>query len=407
MSNETYVIVGAGHAARRAAETLRQKVPDIRILMIGDEAELPYDRPVLSKDALLGIEGEHRAFIHDASWYAEQRIEMRLGVRVTAIDRAEQCLHLSDGARISYRRLLIATGSRVRRFSGPVDDSVKLHYVRTVADARALREALVPGARVAVLGGGFIGLEVAASAVSRGCAVTVIESASRLLQRSMPPEVGAFMLGLHRGHGVDMQLDTTPLAISHAPTGGAIIKTDRGEVPADVVVIGIGVVPNVEIAASAGLVVDNGIAVDQHCRTADPMIFAAGEVTNHFNALLGRHVRVESWQVAENQPAIAAANMLGGEESYAEMPWLWSDQYDCNLQTLGVFAAHQSVFMRGDPMGDSFCMLALGAGSTLEAAVTVNCGREVAVCRRLIAACKVLEPENLADSNTPLKAFLK
>jgi anthranilate 1,2-dioxygenase ferredoxin reductase subunit len=407
MLNDAYVIVGAGHAARRAAETLRQKAPEIGILMIGEEPELPYDRPVLSKDALLGIEGEQRAFIRDASWYAEQRIEMRLGVRVTAIDRADQCLHLGDGARIGYHRLLIATGSRVRRFSGPVDDGVKLHYVRTVADARALREALVPGAKVAVLGGGFIGLEVAASAVSRGCAVTVIEPASRLLQRSMPSEVGAFMLGLHRHHGVDMQLDTTPIAITGTSKGGATIKTDRGEVSADVVVIGIGVMPNVEIAASAGLVVDNGIVVDQHCRTADPAIFAAGEVTNHFNALLGRHVRVESWQVAENQPAVAAANMLGGEESYAEMPWLWSDQYGCNLQTLGVFAAHQSVFTRGDPAGDSFCMLALGAGSTLEAAVTVNCGREVAVCRRLIAAGKVLDPVNLADSSTPLKAFLK
>ena len=406
MSNEAYVIAGAGHAARRAAETLRLKAPESRILMIGEEAELPYDRPVLSKDALLGVEGEQRAFIRDANWYAQERIEMRLGVRVTAIDREQQCVLLNDGARVGYQRLLIATGSRVRRFGGPVDEGVKLHYVRTIADARALREVLAPDARVAVLGGGFIGLEVAASAISRGCAVTVIEPASRLLQRSMPAEVGAFMLGLHRRHGVDMQLDTTPLAIHKTPTG-ATVKTDRGEVHADVVVIGIGVVPNVELAASAGLLVDNGIVVDQHCRTADPLIFAAGEVTSHFNALLGRHVRVESWQVAENQPAVAAANMLGGEEPYAEMPWLWSDQYDCNLQTLGVFAAHQSVFSRGDPEGGSFCMLALGADDRLEAAVTVNCGREVAVCRRLMAAGKVLDHARLADPDTPLKALLK
>jgi len=406
MSNKAYVIAGAGHAARRAAETLRLKAPASRILMIGEEAELPYDRPVLSKDALLGIEGEQRAFIHDADWYEQRRIEMRLGVRVTAINREQRCVHLSDATRVDYHRLLIATGSCVRRFSGPVDKGVKPHYVRTIADARALREALVPDARVAVLGGGFIGLEVAASAVSRGCAVTVIEPASRLLQRSMPAEVGAFMLGLHRRHGVDMQLDTTPLAISKTPAG-AMVKTDSGDVPADVVVIGIGVVPNVELAASAGLLVDNGIVVDQHCRTADPLIFAAGEVTSHFNALLGRHVRVESWQVAENQPAVAAANMLGGEERYAETPWLWSDQYDCNLQTLGVFAAHQLVVTRGDRQGDSFCMLALGTDKILEAAVTVNCGREMAVCRRLMAAGKVLDHARLADLDTPLKALLK
>ena len=164
---------------------------------------------------------------------------------------------------------------------------------------------------------------------------------------------------------------------------------------------------NAELAASAGWLVDNGIVVDQHCRTADPLIFAAGEVTSHFNALLGRHVRVESWQVAENQPAVAAANMLGGEEHYAEMPWLWSDQYGCNLQTLGIFAAHQSVFKRGDPQGNAFCMLALGMDGRLEAAVTVNCGREVAVCRRLMAAGKALEHARLAEPDTPLKALLK
>jgi anthranilate 1,2-dioxygenase ferredoxin reductase subunit len=212
---------------------------------------------------------------------------------------------------------------------------------------------------------------------------------------------------LHRRHGVDTQLETTPVAINKTAESGALIKTDRGNVAADVVVIGIGVLPNVELAASAGLIVDNGIVVDEHCHTTDPLIFAAGEVTNHFNALLGRHVRVESWQVAENQPAVAAANMLGREERYAEMPWLWSDQYDCNLQTLGVFAAHQSIVKRGDPDGTAFCMLGLGADNRLEAAVTVNCGRDVAVCRRLMAAGKLLDHADLADPNTPLKGLLK
>jgi anthranilate 1,2-dioxygenase ferredoxin reductase subunit len=405
MSNESYVIVGAGHAARRAAETLRQHDGQVRIMVIGDEAELPYDRPVLSKDALLGHEGELRAFIRDAAWYRDQRIEMLLGARVEEIDRAGREVRLADGARIAYQRLLIATGSRVRRFAGPVDDGVKLHYVRTVGDSRALREVLLPGKRVAVLGGGFIGLEVAASAITRGCAVTLLEPASRLLLRSMPEAVGAYMLALHAGRGVDMRLGTTPAGIRATPHG-ALVDTDRGEVPADVVVIGIGVIPNCELAEAAGLAVDNGIVVDEQCRTADPLIFAAGEVTNHFNGLLGRHVRVESWQVAENQPAVAAANMLGGTQVYREVPWLWSDQYDCNIQTLGLFSPHHQIITRGDPAGGSFSLFSLDADGRLEAVAAVNSGRDVGASRRLMAAGKIIDAARLADPATALRTLL-
>jgi anthranilate 1,2-dioxygenase ferredoxin reductase component len=406
MSSETMLIVGAGHAARRAAETLRQLSPEVRVLMLGDESELPYDRPVLSKDALTSDDGEHKAFIRSGDWYAQQRIEMRLGVRVEAIDRAARNVLLGDGSRIDYTCLLLATGSRVRRFSGPVDEGVSVHYVRTVADSRGLREVLVPGRRIAVLGGGFIGLEVAASAVMRGCRVTLVEPAAGLLQRSMPPEVGAFMHALHVGRGVDMRLATRPLAIRRGAAGVAVIQTDRGDIEADAVVIGIGVMPNVELAQAAGLAVDNGVVVDAQCRTADPSIFAAGEVTNHFNPLLGRPVRIESWQVAENQPAVAAANMLGGEAVYAETPWLWSDQYDCNLQTLGIFGPHQIMVTRGDPAAGSFSMLALGASGKLEAVAAVNGGRDVAACRRLIAAGKTLDKTRLADSATALRSFI-
>lgn len=405
MSSEPLVIVGAGHAARRAAETLRARDEHTRIVMIGSEPELPYDRPVLSKDALSSEAGERRAFIRDRAWYDTHRIELHLGVPVDLIDRAAQTVRLEDGRTLGYERLLIATGSRVRRFTDSVDQDVPLHYVRTVADARVLRAALAPTRRVVVLGGGFIGLEVAASAATAGCVVTVIEAAPALLQRSMPDVVGKFVLSMHTRHGVDVRLDTRVRSISRV-RGQAIVETDRGEMVADVIVIGIGVIPNVELAQKAGLAVENGIVVDAGCRTADPAIFAAGEVTRHFNPLLGRHVRVESWQVAENQPAIAASNMLGDQRIYAEIPWLWSDQYDCNLQTLGQFSDGQTIVTRRNANENSFTVLALDKCGTLAAVAAVNAGRDVGACKRLMAAKTSFDAAHLVDPNLSLRAML-
>ncbi|MGZ2748489.1 anthranilate 1,2-dioxygenase system ferredoxin--NAD(+) reductase [Burkholderia stagnalis] len=410
MSADPIVIVGAGHAARRAAEALRARDADARIVMIGAERELPYDRPALSKDALLHDDGAQRAFVRDAAWYGEARIDLRLGTRVDAIERDAQRVRLDDGATLPYRRLVLATGSRVRTFGGPVDAGVPLHYVRTVADARALRAALAPGKHVAVLGGGFIGLEVAAAARQLGCSVTVIDPAAGLLQRALPDVVGAFAQRMHDGRGVAFRLSTLPRAIrrgvSGKDSGGAVVETDRGEVAADVVVVGIGVVPNVELAEAAGLDVDNGVRVDAGCRTNDPAIFAAGEVTMHFNPLLGRHVRIESWQVAENQPAVAAANALGADETYAELPWLWSDQYDCNLQMLGLFGGEKTVVVRGDPSTGPFTVFGLGDDGRLVAAAAVKAGRDIGACRRMIAAGAVPDPQRLADPSVNLKTFL-
>ncbi|KWD71564.1 anthranilate 1,2-dioxygenase system ferredoxin--NAD(+) reductase [Burkholderia ubonensis] len=406
MSADPVLIVGAGHAARRTAEALRARNPDVRIVMIGAERELPYDRPALSKDALLSDGGEARAFVRDAAWYDAQRIALRLGTRVDAIERDAQRVRLDDGATLPYRRLVLATGSRVRRFGGPVDAGVPLHYVRTVADARALRAALAPGKHVAVLGGGFIGLEVAAAARQLGCAVTVIDPAARLLQRALPDVVGAFAQRMHDGRGVEFRLSALPRAIRRGASGGAVVETDGGDVTADIVVVGIGVVPNVELAQAAGLDVDNGVRVDAGCRTGDPAIFAAGEVTMHFNPLLGRHVRIESWQVAENQPAVAAANALGANEAYAELPWLWSDQYDCNLQMLGLFGGERTTVVRGDPSKGAFSVFGLGDDGRLVAAAAVNAGRDIGACRRMIAADAVPDPERLADPAVNLKAFL-
>ncbi|AOK12996.1 MULTISPECIES: anthranilate 1,2-dioxygenase system ferredoxin--NAD(+) reductase [Burkholderia] len=406
MSADPFVIVGAGHAARRTAEALRARDADAPIVMIGAERELPYDRPALSKDALLNDGGEQRAFVRDAAWYDAQRIALRLGTRVDAIEREAQRVRLDDGTTLPYAKLVLATGSRVRTFGGPIDAGVVAHYVRTVADARALRAQLVRGRRVAVLGGGFIGLEVAAAARQLGCNVTVIDPAARLLQRALPEVVGAYAHRLHDERGVGFQMATLPRAIRAAAGGGAIVETDRGDVHADVVVVGIGVLPNVELAQAAGLDVDNGIRVDAGCRTADRAIFAAGEVTMHFNPLLGRHVRIESWQVAENQPAVAAANLLGADDAYAELPWLWSDQYDCNLQMLGLFGAGQTTVVRGDPARGPFTVFGLGDDGRIVAAAAVNLGRDIGAARRLIAAGAMPDPQQLADPTVGLKTFL-
>ncbi|HDR9042468.1 TPA: FAD-dependent oxidoreductase [Burkholderia vietnamiensis] len=406
MSADPFVIVGAGHAARRTAEALRARDADAPIVMIGAERELPYDRPALSKDALLNDGGEQRAFVRDAAWYDAQRIALRLGTRVDSIEREAQRVRLDDGTTLPYAKLVLATGSRVRTFGGPIDAGVVAHYVRTVADARALRAQLVRGRRVAVLGGGFIGLEVAAAARQLGCNVTVIDPAARLLQRALPEVVGAYAHRLHDERGVGFQMATLPRAIRAAAGGGAIVETDRGDVHADVVVVGIGVLPNVELAQAAGLDVDNGIRVDAGCRTADRAIFAAGEVTMHFNPLLGRHVRIESWQVAENQPAVAAANLLGADDAYAELPWLWSDQYDCNLQMLGLFGAGQTTVVRGDPARGPFTVFGLGDDGRIVAAAAVNLGRDIGAARRLIAAGAMPDPQQLADPTVGLKTFL-
>lgn len=401
MQSQNLVIVGGGQAGRRAAEVLRERAPDARICIIGDEIHLPYDRPSLSKDALLDAEREQHAFIRDVDYYRSQRIEVRLGLTVTAIHRADRLLALSDGSNVAYDRLLLATGSRVRTLQGgPV------HYLRTLDDARKLRIRLARGARVVIVGGGFIGLEVAATAIGRGCAVTLVEPADRLLKRSMPAEVSEFMRQLHVSRGVAFRLGAQVTDIQQAPDGSVRVATSEGELVADAVVAGIGVVPNTELAQQAGLEVRDGIVVNDECRTSDPDIFAAGEVTQHFVASIGRHMRVESWQVAEKQPAVAAANMLGAAERYDETPWLWSDQYDCNVQSLGTFEDTHTVVLRGAISDGAFSMIGLNDAGNVRAAVTVNNGKDMAIFVRMVAGGPV-DANQLADTSVSLRSLLK
>ena len=400
-----FLIVGSGQAGRRAVESLRSRAPSAKICLIGEESELPYDRPTLSKGVLLDKEAEVKAFIQGYDFYEQQNIEMRLGCQVQEIDAKNRQVRLVDGEMISYEKLMLATGSRARIFPGEIGEGVELLYLRTLAHARQLRSRLVAGKRLVVLGGGFIGLEVAASARQLGCEVTVLEPAASLLQRVMPKVIGDYLLDLHRTAGVDVRLETLPSAVTRTVHGLAV-ATNRGIFEADEVLVGIGAQPNVELAVNAGLMVENGIVVDQHCQTSDPHIFAAGDVTCHFNPVLGRHVRVESWQVAEYQPEVAAASMVGSEESYAQLPWLWSDQYQCNLQTLGFFSGVQPVLLRGALESGAFSVIELDSQGLLQAVATVNQGRDIAAFKRLAATGKSLDKAVLCDSSTPLRSLL-
>ena len=395
-----FVIVGAGQAGRRAAECLRAAAPDASICVVGEELHLPYDRPSLSKAALLDGEREVHAFIRDEAFYAGERIALRLGVRAISIHRAEKAVDLSDGSKVPYDRLLLATGSRVRTLAG-----TGVYYLRTLDDARALRQRLLPGTRVAMVGAGFIGLEVAATAITLGCKVTMLEPAERVLKRTMPASISAYVGDMHVRRGVALRLGTEVKGVA-SHEDGVRIDTNGEALVADLVVAGIGVIPNTELAEAAGLEVNDGIVVDELCRTSDTDIFAAGEVTRHYITALDRVARVESWQVAEKQPAVAAANMLGGSERYGEVPWLWSDQYDCNIQTLGFFDPSLTLVERGRPQDDAFTVLGLDTSGRIRAAATINNGRDMAALTRLLNT-DGLDPQRIADPSVSLRSLIR
>jgi anthranilate 1,2-dioxygenase ferredoxin reductase subunit len=401
-----FVIIGAGPAGMRAAETLRQGAPDAAIVLVGDEPHLPYDRPPLSKAFITDGLDPAKLHLKPEPFYAEQRITLKLGAAATAIDRAGKLVVLADGERVAYDKLLLATGCRGRKLP-PQFETVPIHYLRSLADAHRIRSALRPGLAIVMIGGGFIGLEIAASATKLGAKVTVLEMAPRLMTRAVPAAVSDFVQRLHLSHGVRFEFDARVIGIEPAAGGGALVRSEGAAYPADLVIAGVGAAPNTALAEAAGLVVDDGVRVDPCGRSSDPDIFAAGDVTRHDNPLLGRPIRVESWQVALNQAAVVARAMLGASEPYAEMPWLWTDQYDANIQALGFFDADLEQVLRGDPASSSFTVLGLDAAGRIAAAITVNAGRDMAVLRRLVAARAILPKAALADPAKKLSDLLK
>jgi anthranilate 1,2-dioxygenase ferredoxin reductase subunit len=391
-------IVGAGLAGDTAAATLRAEGYAGRIVLISDEPVPPYDRPPLSKEALAEDVREDRIFLRAESWYEEQDIELLLGKTVTAIDRTAKALTFSDDTTLPYEKLILATGARARGLPGMEATGVPTFVVRTIEDARGLKATLTPGARVAVIGAGVIGLEVAASAIKRGCRVDVIDIADRVLSRVAPPAFSQFMADLHTTNGVKLHL----AAGSAALVPGGVDTGAHGHIAADAIVIGIGVLPNIELAETAGLATRDGILVDGHARTSDPDIYAIGDVTRYPDPFAeGRDRRCENWKHAQAHAIVAARSILGTPDEYGTASSMWSDQFDVKLQTVGRLEGEEVA--RGAFGSAKFMTLYRDARGVVVGAIGVNSAKDMRFAQALIEKKLVIEPALLADPKQDLR----
>ncbi len=399
-----FVIVGGGLAGAKAAETLRAEGFDGEIVLFGAEPEPPYERPPLSKGYLLGKAERESAFVHSAQWYADHNVDLRTGVTVTAIDPAAHEV-TSGGSAMTYDKLLLATGASPRRIDIPGATLDGVRYLRTLPDSDRLREAFTGGRRVVVIGAGWIGLETAAAARMADCQVTVVEPQPGALYGSVGPELGRVFEDLHRSHGVEFRFGETAAEFHGDASGrvGSVLTSAGAVLPADVVVVGIGVMPNVGLASSAGLEVSNGVVTDAALRTSHPDIYAAGDVAQTFLPLLGRHVRVEHWANALNGGPAAARSMLGQQVTYDRVPYFYSDQYDLGMECSGLPepGAYDEVVYRGDRAGLEFIAFWLSAGK-LVAGMNVNVWDVTEDVQALIRSGRVLDPGRLADPAVPL-----
>jgi 3-phenylpropionate/trans-cinnamate dioxygenase ferredoxin reductase subunit len=405
MSLSRIVIVGAGQAAAAAIDTLRRKGFSGAIVLLGEEDAWPYQRPPLSKKYLAGALSADRLLIRPPHFYAEHSIETHLSQRVTHIERTTQRVRSADGATHAYDELLLVTGSRPRPLVVPGADLPGVHLLRTLRDVEAIRGEISPGRRVVVVGGGYIGLEVAATCRELGLEVTVLEMADRTMNRVTCAEVSDFVQAEHTRRGVRICCNTRVRAIAKdASTGrvSAVLCEDGGEHPADLVVVGVGVAPADELASAADLDCANGITVDEFCRTSDPRILAAGDCCLHPSPHYGRRVRLESVDNAFEQGTSAALSMLGNPVAHDKVPWFWSDQYDLKLIIVGLNHGYDTLVMRGAPAARSFSACYL-AGGELIAVDTVNSAKDQMAARKLIAARARPNVDKLADPNLPLR----
>jgi NADPH-dependent 2,4-dienoyl-CoA reductase/sulfur reductase-like enzyme len=400
------VIIGAGQAGARAADALRDAGYAGRIRLIGDERKPPYERPALSKGVLLAAAVPESTLVHPRDYYASRNIELATGVAAVALAPEAREVFLSDGTTVVYEKLLIATGSRVRPLPGAPEGLAGVFYLRTLADSTALGEALVPGRRIVVIGGGYLGLEIAASAVQRGCRVTIVEREPHLLARVMPRAIGDAIEGVHRAKGVDVRLGTALARITGEATVTGVELADGTALGADAVVIAIGIIPNTELAESAGAQSSDGLVVDEYGRTSLPEVYAAGDVTNQPCRHAGRRMRLESWQNAQNQAIAVARNMVGEPTPYQELPWFWSDQYDLNIQMFGIAAPDARIVWRGEPGAARSLAFAIEQGR-LTMAVGFNAAADLRAVRRLIEAGVPVDPAALEDASRKLKDLVK
>jgi 3-phenylpropionate/trans-cinnamate dioxygenase ferredoxin reductase subunit len=399
----TFVIVGASHASVQAIDTLRREGFDGSIVLVGDEPYLPYNRPPLSKKFLAGELERERLLLRSPQFYEQHHVETRLGVRVTAIDRTDRRLRLSDGSELRYDKLLLCIGSRPRLLEVPGYDLAGLHYLRTITDVEAIRTDLAGARKLVVVGAGYIGLEAAASARHLGLDVTVLEMADRPMNRVVAPELSTFYTHRHERAGVRILCNTSVTSFEGEGRVRAVRCGDR-EFPADVVIVGVGILPETSLAASAGIRCENGIVVDEQCRTSDPHVFAAGDCTSHPSVRYGRRVRLESVDNAVEQARTAAATLCGKPARHEHVPWFWSDQYDVKLQIAGLSQGYDQAIVRGDPDTGHFALYYLADGELL-AVDAVNSPKDFMTGKKWIAERKRPDPTRLADLSTDLKSL--
>jgi 3-phenylpropionate/trans-cinnamate dioxygenase ferredoxin reductase component len=405
MTEQTFVIVGGGLAAGKAAEHLRGQGFDGRLFVITAEPERPYERPPLSKDYLRGESERDKAYVNDEHFYAADDVELLTSTRVDGLDAAERRVTLSNGDSISFDKLLLATGAEPRRLDIPGSDLDGIHYLRTFADADAIRERLTDGVHVAVVGAGWIGSEVAASARMRGAQVTLIDPLPLPNVRIFGPEVGAFYRDVHAQHGVELLLGTGVSAFDGEGAVRGVRTSDDRLVECDFAVVGIGVVPRTELAQGAGLELTNGIAVDQALRSSAPNVFAAGDVADAWHPFYERRVRVEHWANALNQGPAAASSMLGEPVSFDRIPYFFSDQYEVGMEYSGYATEWDEVRFRGDPAGGEFVAFWLKDQRVL-AGMNVNVWDVNQHVQALIRSRQPVDVAALSDPDTPLETLI-
>jgi 3-phenylpropionate/trans-cinnamate dioxygenase ferredoxin reductase subunit len=405
MSDRRIVLIGAGQASAQAVETLHKRGHKGSITLIGDEAVLPYQRPPLSKKYLAGALDRDRLLIRHAAHYADYGIDLRLGVSAVAIDRVRHRVEIADGSAVEYDGLLLATGSHPRPLPMPGAELAGVHYLRSIADVDRLRAELLPDRRAVIIGGGYIGLEVAATCREAGLEIVVLEAADRVMSRVVSPELSRFYEAEHARHGVKIICNARLESLM--PDSGtqrvtAVRLADGTEIPADFVLVAIGVVPTDSLARDAGLDCDNGIVVNEFCQTSDPAIWAAGDCTRHPSLHYGARIRLESVDNAFEQGTSAALNMLGLTTAHDKVPWFWSDQFDLKMVIVGLAAGHDATVLRGDPASRAFSVCYLRAGELI-AVETVNHTRDQMAARKLIAARARPDPGKLAQPDVALR----
>ncbi len=403
---ENLVIVGAGQSAIQCITSLRKEDYSGLITLVGEEEHLPYQRPPLSKGFLEDTVSNERLYFKKLEFFIENKVQLKLGAKAEEIDIENNNIHLSDNTKLSFDKLVFATGSSVRKLDFPGKDLNSIHYLRGLDDALSIKEDLQTKQNIVVVGAGYIGLEVAAIAAKQNKSVTVIEMADRVMNRTVDPQISDYYLNLHQKNGVTFKFNTSLKEIVGTNNPEKVICSDGTEVQADMVIIGAGIMPNVELAENAGLSCDNGIVVNEFGKTDHANIYACGDCTNHPNKLLNKKIRLESVHNAMEQSKTVASSIINKSLAYNQIPWFWSDQYDHKLQIVGLSGDHDKVTMRGD-MSEAKFMMFYTKDEKLIAVDAVNNSKEFLICKKLVANKVTIKPDEISNPATNLNDLIE